>query len=72
MSQRPKRNVHPIIKQLKKTRIDLGLSLDKLGEKSGYSGNHIWHVERGSINAKIAMIADIAEALGMQIMLGPK
>lgn len=64
--------VHPIIEHMRKTRQDLGMSLDDLGERSGYSGPHICAMEKGRINAKIAMIADVAEALGFKIILAPK
>lgn len=67
-----KRQVHPVVQQLRKTRIALGMSLEELGERSGYSGCHIWSMEHGKINAKIAMVSDIAETLGMKIALVPK
>lgn len=72
MSQKPKRAVHPVIAHLRKTRIDIGMTLDELGERSGYAGCHIWSMEHGKINAKIAMVADVAEALGLKITVAPK
>lgn len=72
MPSRQTRQVHPIIELMRKTRIDLGMSLDELGERSGYSGPHICAMEKGRINAKIAMISDVAQALGFKIILAPK
>lgn len=72
MPSRASGPVHPIIEHMRKTRKNLGMSLDELGERSGYSGPHICAMEKGRINAKISMISDVAQALGFKIVLDKK
>lgn len=60
-------NVHPIVARLRELRMQQGMSLDKLGERAGYSGNHIWCLEHGTFNVKFNMVIDVAQALGMEI-----
>ncbi len=44
-----------------------GLSQDKLAEKAGMSVKHLGKIERGTANASIKCLADIAKALDMQV-----
>lgn len=62
-----KRTVHPVISALREERLRRGLSLEQLGDIAGYTGNHIWCIEHGKQNAKIDVLNDLAQALGMQI-----
>lgn len=64
---RPK--THPIIQALREERQRRGLSLVKLGEMSGYNDVHLWSIEAGKISAKIQIVSDIAQVLGMKITL---
>lgn len=60
---------HPVLQKLREERVRQGLSLEALGEKAGYTGNHIWNLESGKCRAKIDIVADLAQALGMEIVL---
>jgi transcriptional regulator with XRE-family HTH domain len=57
------------MEELRKERIRQGLSLEALGEISGYHGNHIWSLETGKSRAKIDIVSDLAQALGMKLKL---
>ena len=61
--------VHPIVKRLREARLSQGYSLVKLGEISGYEGTHIWNIEAGKIRAKVEILEDLAQCLGMTIVL---
>lgn len=63
---------HPVLQKLREERVRQGLSLEALGEKAGYTGNHIWNLESGKCRAKIDIVADLAQALGKEIVLKDK
>ena len=44
-----------------------GLSQDKLAEKAGISVKHVGKIERGTANASVKCLANIAQALGMSV-----
>lgn len=56
--------VHHVMHEIRDERIRQGLSLEALGEKSGYTGNHIYSLEHGKNRAKIDIVSDLLQALG--------
>jgi len=60
---------HPVMEELRKERIRRRISLEKLGEKAGYNPCHIWCLETGKSRAKIDIVSDLAQALGMKLKL---
>ena len=44
-----------------------GLSQDKLAESAGMSVKHLGKIERGTVNASIKCLTDIAKALNMPL-----
>lgn len=63
------RLVHPVLQQIREERLRQGLTLVDLAKKAGYESNHIWNLEHGKCRAKIDIVADLAQALGMEIVL---
>jgi transcriptional regulator with XRE-family HTH domain len=62
-----------IIDQLRKIRMEQGLSQDALSYLSGISSPHyVCKMERGIRNPRIEMVARWADALGYRLSLEPK
>lgn len=66
---KPRQTPHPIVVALKEERIRKGISLKALEELTGYCNQHIWLIENGVQGARINIVADFAEALGMELTL---
>lgn len=58
---------HPIMRALREERVRQGLSLNALGKRAGYSGEHIGEWERGVYAPLMPSIADLANALGLEL-----
>jgi transcriptional regulator with XRE-family HTH domain len=63
---------HPIVTELRNERIRQGLTLDRLGEMSGYARTHIGVIETGHQGCRIEIACDLAQALGMALKLERK
>jgi transcriptional regulator with XRE-family HTH domain len=62
-----------IIDQLRKIRMDRGLSQDALSYLSGISSAHyVCRMETGERNPRLEMVARWADALGYRLTLEPK
>lgn len=64
-----RREPHPVVKELRAVRLARGLSLEQFGDIAGYTGNHIWSIEHGKQSVKIEVLADLAQALDMELVL---
>ena len=60
---------HWIVKALRAERRLQGISQSKIGEIAGYAPTHISALETGHQGARIEIICDLAEALGLEIKL---
>lgn len=64
------RNQHLITKvgsRLRKARLDKGLTLFDLVEKSGVAYMQLWRIENGTVNTSISHIAKLCDALGISM-----
>ena len=50
-------------KEIKKRRIDIGISREELSKRSGYSLSFIGYIERGERNLSIKTLLEISKAL---------
>lgn len=66
---KPRKTPHPIVQALKEERLRKGISLKALEELTGYCNQHIWLIENGVQGARIDIVTDFAEALGMELTL---
>lgn len=56
-------NYKLIGERIKSARLEKGLTQEQLAEKSGYTANHISHVEVGSTKLSLASLVSIANVL---------
>jgi transcriptional regulator with XRE-family HTH domain len=61
--------MHPIIRQLKARRKALGMSLDKLSEKSGIARTGLLYYEKGIVAPSFLKLIDWAQAVGFDFKL---
>jgi predicted transcriptional regulator len=61
-----------IIQELFKARVTSRMSQVDLGMMAGYHESQILRTERGKIAPKLAMVCDLADALGLEVVLRPK
>ncbi|MYV56485.1 helix-turn-helix transcriptional regulator [Streptomyces sp. SID3212] len=53
--------------QIRRRRIEAGLTQEALGARAGYSKGHVSGVERGIAGASAQALARLAEALGCEV-----
>ena len=61
-----------IIQELFKARVTNRISQFDLGLAAGYNPSQILRTERGHITPRLGMVCDIADALGLEIVVRPK
>jgi transcriptional regulator with XRE-family HTH domain len=70
MAEKPRRQVPPIIAELREARLEQGMSQGKLADRIGYSrhgGVARW--ERGEASPRLSSLIDWSQALGFQLKL---
>lgn len=60
-----------LIEQLRRTRMERGISQPVMGEMAGYGGPTICHWERGTYDPTLSNLANWAQALGYRLALLP-
>lgn len=55
-------------RNLRRVRLDKGLTQEKLAERSGYAQQYISNVERGRENPTVITVYELASALGVSHM----
>ncbi|MDR2161159.1 MAG: helix-turn-helix domain-containing protein [Desulfovibrio sp.] len=53
--------------RIRSLRLSRELSQDALAERAGMSVKHLGKIERGTVNASVQCLTDIAEALGLPL-----
>jgi predicted transcriptional regulator len=61
-----------IIQELFKARVTSRMTQVDLGVVAGYHESQILRTERGKIAPKLGMVCDLADALGLEIVVRPK
>jgi transcriptional regulator with XRE-family HTH domain len=61
-----------IIRKLFEARVCKRMSQNDLGEASGYNRSQVVRAELGQITPKLGMVCDLADALGLEIVVRPK
>ena len=59
----------PIGQKLRDRRLELGMTITSLSEKSGLAVGTVWNVENGIGDTQVSTLQKIAEALGVDIKL---
>ena len=54
-------------KQVRKLRLDRGLTQEQLGDKCGLDLTYIGRIERGEQNSSLIVVAAIAKGLGVSV-----
>lgn len=66
------RNIHPLVEALHQRRLERGISLHKLARKTGYDVFTLGAWERGKYSPSLLRFNDVADALGLKIVLQSK
>ena len=61
-----------IIQKLFEARVSSRITQIDLGFAAGYHESQILRTERGKIAPKLGMVCDLADALGLEIVVRPK
>jgi len=62
-------DAHPVLKALRRARIDINMTQMQLAEKIGYTPSDITRIERHTRSIRYQMIVDYASYFGFQLML---
>lgn len=65
-------NVNGLVAQLKRRRVELGMSLDDLGHITGFSARTHRRVEQGNLAVCLGSVLAAADALGLGVELKPE
>lgn len=66
------RVVHPVVRELRRIRLELGWSVRDLADRSGWHPNSIYNIEGGShCHGSLPMLTDLAQAMGYRIAIVP-
>ena len=61
-----------LTRELKRARLDAGLSQRALSERSGLTQSHISNIESGATEPGLSSLIDLARALDLEVMLVPR
>jgi transcriptional regulator with XRE-family HTH domain len=64
-----KNDLDPVVAALRERRYALGLTLEGLSDKLGYTANTIWGWENGRANPPLVRIHEWAQSLGMRLVV---
>lgn len=65
------RGLQPIVRRLVEARIAKKLTQEAVAKLSGWSYGAITNMELGRVSPRLAMVSDIATALGLTLTIGP-
>lgn len=65
INNRDKKKIKAFGKQLRKLRLEIGISQEELNFRTGLSKNMVGMIERGEVNPTLTTIEAIAEGLGI-------